>query len=76
MKVTKGQVKEDNRKVIAFYTGIEIVFRDLHSKENYCMSSNDGINKGTLDFDYYLSISRNNKGFIAFYEGDTINIEL
>ena len=76
MKVTKGKTEVDAKKVVAFYTGVELVFRDIHSNENYCISSSDGIHKGTLGFDSYLGMSRSNKDFIAFYEGDTIIIEL
>ena len=76
MKVTKGQPKLETRKVVAFYTGVELVFLDCHSNKNYYMSSSNGISKGALEFDHYLSMSRSNTDFIAFYEGDTINIEL
>ena len=75
MKVTKGQVKEQDRKVIAFYANGELVFRDKSSDKNFVLSNN-AVHKGSIVFDEYLSMSQTTPGFIAFYEGDTIIIEL
>ena len=75
MKVTKGESKLDDREVIAFYTGAELVFRDKHSNKNYAMGDK-AVHKGELTFQYYLKVAQTSKGFIAFYEGDTINIQL
>ena len=75
MKVTKGQPKQEEKKVIAFYTGVELVFRDLESDRRFSLSGK-GIYKGGYTFQDYLKLSEDKEGFIAFYEGDTINIEL
>lgn len=76
MKVTKGQVKQEPKKAIAFYTGNDLVFRDRGSDYNYAFCESNHIYKGGYRFDEYLSIFQTEPGFIAFYEGDTIVIEL
>ena len=75
MKVTKGETILDDKEVIAFYTGFELVFRDLDSDKNYAIS-NKAVYKGEIPFKQYLKISKDSDGFIAFYKGDTINIQL
>ena len=75
MKVTKGETKLDDKEVIAFYVGTELVFRDKYSNKNYALSSNT-IYEGTLVFDEYLEMCKDTPGFIAFHKGDTINIQL
>ena len=76
MKVTKGQPKQVTKKVIAFYVGNELVFRDSESDKNFVLDSQNVIYKGHIEFDEYLSMSQSHPSFIAFYEGDTIIIEL
>lgn len=76
MKVTKGQPKQETRKVVAFYTGYELVFRDRHSDKNYVLSNENSVYKGSVEFDDYVESARTEPGFIPFYEGDTIVIEL
>ena len=75
MKVTKGETSLNDRKVVAFYTGAELVFRDKHSNKNYALFSNT-IYKGNAVFDEYLEMRNNVPGFITFYKGDIINIQL
>ena len=76
MKVTKGQVKQETKKVIAFYSNNELVFRDCDSDNNYALREGNSIYRGNYGFDKYLSMSQTTPGFIPFYEGDTIIIEL
>ena len=76
MKVTKGQPKQETKKVIAFYTGNQLVFRDEYSVYNYTLCRSNSVYKGVHEFDEYLDMSQTTPGFIAFYEGDTIIIEL
>lgn len=76
MKVTKGKSILDNKKVIAFYSNDELVFRDENSKRNFVLGSRNTVHSGCFEFDEYLSMSKTVPGFIAFYEGDTIIIEL
>ena len=76
MKVTKGQPNQEEKKVIAFYTGSELVFRDHDSDQNYVFSTTKSIYKGGYPFEGYLKEVQTLPGFITFYEGDTINIQL
>ena len=76
MKVTKGQPKQGTKKVIAFYANNELVLRDRDSDNNYALCEGNSIYRGNYGFDKYLSMSQTTPGFIAFYEGDTIIIEL
>lgn len=76
MKVTKGQPKQEDKKVIAFYTGDELVFCDRYGTQNFVLSTQNAIYASYMEFDEYLNVSRTLPGFIAFYEGDTIIIEL
>ena len=75
MKVTKGKTGLDN-EVIAFYTGTELVFRSKHTSRNFLLSNESFIYVGSAKFEDHLELSKVHPGFIAFYKGDTINIEL
>lgn len=75
MKVTKGDTVRGNKKVIAFYSGFELVFRDLDSDKN-CSLNGKSVYKGINSFEGYLKSVKDRENFIAFYEGDTINIQL
>ena len=76
MKVTKGETKQETRKVIAFYVDGELVFRAYDSDKNYVLSGGNYVHEGGLKFDDYLESSKSVEGFIAFCKGDTINIQL
>ncbi len=75
MKVTKGEPIWDDKEVIAFYTGQQLVFRDSHSDKN-CTLAGKSIYRGSVEFNEYLKQSKYKLDFIAFYKGDTINIQL
>ena len=75
MKVTKGETALNDNEVIAFYTGEELMFRDRYSNKNYTLSENS-VYKGSIEFSEYLKKCKNKLGFIAFYKGDTISIQL
>lgn len=76
MKVTKGQTRQEDRKVIAFYAYDELMFRDRYSDKNYVLSDENCIHTGGIEFDKYVEMVKSDPSFIAFYEGDTIIIEL
>ena len=76
MKVTKGNPEVEDKKVIAFYTIGELVFRDKNSDKNFALNCQKTVYAGNANFDKYLEACQIRPGFIAFYEGDTIIIEL
>ena len=76
MKVTKGEHSLDDKEVIAFYACHELVFRAYDSDKNYVLGDRNYIHEGGLKFEVYLKIVKNKPDFIAFYKGDTINIQL
>ena len=75
MKVTKGESSVDDKEVIAFYTGNELVFRDMQDDKN-CSFTGNSVYRGSVEFDKYLKAIKSSPGFVAFYKGDTINIQL
>ena len=76
MKVTKGNPEAEDKKVIAFYATGELVFRDKNSDRNFALNCQKTVYAGYANFDIYLEVCQSRAGFIAFYEGDTIIIEL